>query len=177
MAPKRGNTLPPPDLLSPNSPLPSPRSASPSSGFTHFLSKPSKWFSRSASASKPPSTNYEPRPSLSGGRKHKISHPTDPRPILDNHAGAASRYVVRALFSTCQFLTCLLPVLSLIYPFGRRGLLSCPGFMALVLALVPLLGLGTLETSQGRGGLNLLTTWVKFLLLNTLLSNLPSRSA
>lgn len=91
MAPRRGNTHPPPDLLSPNATSASPRSASPSSGFTQFLTKPSKWFTRSASASKPPSTNFEPRTSLSGGRKHKISHPTDPRPILDNHAGGASR--------------------------------------------------------------------------------------
>ena len=154
MAPKRGNTLPPADLLSPNSPLPSPRSASPSSGFTQFFSKSSKWFSRSVSASKSPSTsNFEPRPSLSGGRKHKISHPTDPRPILDN-AGAASRYVVMAI-STCLFLTDLSLGLSLICPLARRALLSYPGFMAL--AQVPL-ALETLGTSQERDGLNPQTT-------------------
>ncbi|KAF8805136.1 hypothetical protein BYT27DRAFT_7105396 [Phlegmacium glaucopus] len=95
MGPRRGSTLPPPDSLAPNGSLAQqPRSASPSSAFTHFLTKPSRWFSRSVSASKAPSINPEPRPSLSSGRKHKISHPTDPRPILDNHAGGASRSVL-----------------------------------------------------------------------------------
>ena len=46
--------------------------------------------------------------------------------------------------------------LSLISPLAHRVPLSYLGFMAL--ALVPLLPLGTLETSQKRDGLNLQTT-------------------
>jgi hypothetical protein len=101
MAPRRGaqpsNALSPQDTLAPSgstSPVfPGfPRSTSPSSGFTQFLTRPSKWFSRSVSASKIPSGTVEPpRPSVSSGRKHKISRPTDPRPILDGYAGGASR--------------------------------------------------------------------------------------
>jgi len=77
-----------------------PRSPSPL-GFTQFLTKPSKWFSRSASASK--AQNFSgpdpPRPSVSSGRKHKISHPTDPRPILENYnTNGASKYVPKTLF-------------------------------------------------------------------------------
>ncbi|KAF8161574.1 hypothetical protein B0H34DRAFT_701542 [Crassisporium funariophilum] len=99
MAPRRGlapNTLNPQDALTPNQPSPlQPRSTSPSSGFTQFLTRPSKWFSRSASASKVPLGNSEPRPSVSsGGRKHKISRPTDPRPILDGYSGGGSRSVL-----------------------------------------------------------------------------------
>lgn len=70
-----------------------PRSNSPSTTITGFLSKPTKWFSRSSST-----------PRLSGGsesrpvRKQKISSPQDPRPILNTlHAdsvGAASRQVI-----------------------------------------------------------------------------------
>ncbi|KAF8883270.1 hypothetical protein BD779DRAFT_1540411 [Infundibulicybe gibba] len=103
MAPRRGappsNTLSPQDYSTPSGPpspafLGLPRANSPSSGgFSQFLSRPSKWFGRSSSASKLPSGVAEPRPSTSfpGGRKHKISRPTDPRPILDNYAGPASR--------------------------------------------------------------------------------------
>lgn len=57
-----------------------PRATSPS-GITGLLSKPSKWF-RSASGKNIPAS-VEPRSSTSSvTRKHKISHPTDPRPIL-----------------------------------------------------------------------------------------------
>ncbi|KAG6838438.1 hypothetical protein C0991_011662 [Blastosporella zonata] len=35
-----------------------------------------------------------PRPSVSSGRKHKISRPTDPRPILENYAGTGSKSVL-----------------------------------------------------------------------------------
>ncbi|KAF9523713.1 hypothetical protein CPB83DRAFT_862338 [Crepidotus variabilis] len=100
MALRRGppvNTNYPQDALSPNSqqsPV-HPRSASPS-GLSQFLTRPSKWFSRSASASKAiPGPSTEPRPSLgSGGRKHKISRPTDPRPILETYNGVGARSVV-----------------------------------------------------------------------------------
>ncbi|KAF7331838.1 Rho GTPase activating protein 22 [Mycena kentingensis (nom. inval.)] len=57
---------------------------------TQFLSRPSKWFTRTPSASRvgglsPVSDSDSPRPSTSsvGARKPKISRPTDPRPILD----------------------------------------------------------------------------------------------
>ncbi|KAF5374674.1 hypothetical protein D9615_008986 [Tricholomella constricta] len=104
MAPRRGggyaNTLSPQDPLgasgssSPLSPN-FPRSTSPSSGLAQFLTKPSKWFARSASTSKIQTPAPEqPRPSMSSGRKHKISRPTDPRPILDGYAGGASRSVL-----------------------------------------------------------------------------------
>jgi len=101
MAPRRGpqgNPSNTQDSLSPGSPVAS-RSASPSSGLTQFLSKPVKWFSRSASASKVnPALSSEPRGSLHiGGRKHKISQPTDPRPLLDNYGGANTRYVARKM--------------------------------------------------------------------------------
>ncbi|KAG5644301.1 hypothetical protein DXG03_008719 [Asterophora parasitica] len=82
-----GSTSP----LSPNF----PRSTSPSSGLAQFLTKPSKWFGRSASTSKIATQSTEqPRPSMSSGRKHKISRPTDPRPILDGYAGGASKSVL-----------------------------------------------------------------------------------
>ncbi|TFK68485.1 hypothetical protein BDN72DRAFT_679331 [Pluteus cervinus] len=72
-----------------------PRSTSPSSNFAQFLTKPSKWFGRSNSGSKVPSSTAEPRTSTSSGRKHKISRPTDPRPILDTYAaGGASKSVL-----------------------------------------------------------------------------------
>ncbi|KAF8951373.1 hypothetical protein BDZ97DRAFT_1932432 [Flammula alnicola] len=100
MAPRRA--LPPSalnsqDSLTPNAASGSaqPRSTSPSSGFTQFLTRPSKWFSRSASASKVSPSIQEPRSSVStGGRKHKISRPTDPRPILDSYTGAGSKSVL-----------------------------------------------------------------------------------
>ncbi|KAF4598923.1 rho GTPase-activating protein [Pleurotus pulmonarius] len=98
MAPRRGapslNTLSPQDSASSTSAQQSPaflglpRSASPSSGFTQFLSRPSKWFNRSVSTSKITHSTSEPRSSTSSsGRKHKISRPTDPRPILDQVYG------------------------------------------------------------------------------------------
>ncbi|KAL1659369.1 rho GTPase activating protein 22 [Schizophyllum commune] len=69
-----------------------PRSTSPS-GITQFFSKPTKWFTRSASSPKlqgPGSS--EPRASTSSTtRKPKISRPTDPRPILDSYSSAGSR--------------------------------------------------------------------------------------
>ncbi|KAF7320799.1 Rho GTPase activating protein 22 [Mycena chlorophos] len=66
----------------------------PSSGKTAplgFLARPSKWFTRSTSASRvgglSPAADDSPRPSTSSitgaQRKPKISRPTDPRPILD----------------------------------------------------------------------------------------------
>ncbi|CCM03013.1 uncharacterized protein FIBRA_05130 [Fibroporia radiculosa] len=113
MARRRGgppaNTLSPPDVTFPGagtSTSPpgshSPRSVSPSGSFTQFLSKPTKWFNRSNSAntSRTSISSNEPRASTSSiGRKPKISHPTDPRPILENlgllpdksvHAGSRS---------------------------------------------------------------------------------------
>ncbi|KAG5351583.1 hypothetical protein C0989_005739 [Termitomyces sp. Mn162] len=67
------NSLSPAD--SPSAPS-FPRSTSP---LAQFLAKPSRWFSRSTSvSSSSPTTAPEPR-------KHKISRPTDPRPILENY--------------------------------------------------------------------------------------------
>ncbi|KAG7091393.1 hypothetical protein E1B28_010431 [Marasmius oreades] len=66
-----------------------PRSTSPSGGFLTSLTRPSKWFGRSASNPKmTATTSVEPRASSSSGRKHKISRPTDPRPILDSYGGS-----------------------------------------------------------------------------------------
>ncbi|KIY65166.1 hypothetical protein CYLTODRAFT_424593 [Cylindrobasidium torrendii FP15055 ss-10] len=64
-----------------------PMPVSPSSGspITSFLTRPSKWFARSASSS---TVQGE------GRRKHKISMPTDPRPILDGYAGSNARSVM-----------------------------------------------------------------------------------
>lgn len=85
---------PPPDPLAPNppsSPAVSLRSASPSSGLAHLFAKPKSWFVRSASASKAPPSSTGPAAAsgegrsgnaAGGARKHKISRPTDPRPIL-----------------------------------------------------------------------------------------------
>ncbi|KAJ3833021.1 hypothetical protein F5878DRAFT_547290 [Lentinula raphanica] len=92
MAPKRApgehlqtasNSLSPQDLATnsnghPVTTLGFPRSTSPSNGFTNFLSKPLKWFGPSISTV---ASASEPR-----GRKHKISRPTDPRPILDSYS-------------------------------------------------------------------------------------------
>ncbi|KAF8655891.1 hypothetical protein AX16_002876 [Volvariella volvacea WC 439] len=98
MAPRRStpNSLSPQDPnASPAGPGPSARSSSPSSNFTQFLTRPAKWFGRSTSASKLPPGTAEPRSSTSSGRKHKISRPTDPRPILDSYgAGTASKSVL-----------------------------------------------------------------------------------
>jgi len=104
MAPRRGlspNSQVQQDTLTPNGPSSAfqpPRSTSPSSGFTQFLTKPSKWFTRSASTSKVPSTSPSSLDLKSnvgpGPRKHKISRPTDPRPILDTYGtGGASKCV------------------------------------------------------------------------------------
>ncbi|KAI0629663.1 hypothetical protein C8Q77DRAFT_1141583 [Trametes polyzona] len=97
MAPRRAGThqssLSPPDSMIPSPSSPAnylsggtPRSASPSNGFTQLFSKPTKWFNRSTSGSGGRSSvsSSEPRSSTSSSRKHKISHPTDPRPIMDN---------------------------------------------------------------------------------------------
>ncbi|EPT02485.1 hypothetical protein FOMPIDRAFT_1118333 [Fomitopsis schrenkii] len=96
MVPRRGassNSLSPPEVVFPTGAStitgPSPRSVSPSSGLTQFLSRPTKWFNRSTSEKAGrTSTNFnEPRSSTSSsGRKHKISHPTDPRPIVESLA-------------------------------------------------------------------------------------------
>ncbi|TFK85784.1 hypothetical protein K466DRAFT_664258 [Polyporus arcularius HHB13444] len=91
MAPRRSvsNTLSPPEATtpSPSSPasfLSTPRSASPSNSFTAFTNK---WFKRSNSGGQGRTSisSSEPRSSTSSSstRKHKISHPTDPRPIMD----------------------------------------------------------------------------------------------
>ncbi|KZT03884.1 uncharacterized protein LAESUDRAFT_728564 [Laetiporus sulphureus 93-53] len=98
MAPRRGassNSLSPPDITFPGSggtspgTSPSSRSASPANGFTQFLTRPTKWFNRSTSANggRNSVSSNEPRTSTSSGatgRKPKISHPTDPRPFLEN---------------------------------------------------------------------------------------------
>ncbi|KAL4249617.1 hypothetical protein ABKN59_006179 [Abortiporus biennis] len=95
MAPRRGapssNTLSPPEPSGVSSAPQSPgiqnqsRSVSPS-GLSQLFSKPSKWFTRSNSggsiSGRSSISSIEPRPSTSS-RKPKISHPTDPRPILD----------------------------------------------------------------------------------------------
>ncbi|KAJ3722154.1 rho GTPase activating protein 22 [Lentinula guzmanii] len=110
MAPKRApltsNTLSPQDLVTTSNGQPTitlgfPRSTSPSNGFTNFLSKPSKWFGRSASNPKISTTAAasEPRASSSSGRKHKISRPTDPRPILDSYSVAPGARSVMDLSS------------------------------------------------------------------------------
>ncbi|KAF9065118.1 hypothetical protein BDP27DRAFT_1332534 [Rhodocollybia butyracea] len=78
------NTLSPQDNTEPAS-LGFPRSTSPSNGFTQFLSRPSKWFGRTSSSS---------------GRKHKISRPTDPRPILDSYSTAPGARSVMDLSSS-----------------------------------------------------------------------------
>ncbi|KAI0700969.1 hypothetical protein C8T65DRAFT_656956 [Cerioporus squamosus] len=90
MAPRRStsNMLSPPETTtpSPSSPasfLSTPRSASPSNSFTAFTNK---WFKRTNSGGQGRTSisSSEPRSSTSSTRKHKISHPTDPRPIMDN---------------------------------------------------------------------------------------------
>ncbi|KAK7029539.1 rho GTPase-activating protein [Paramarasmius palmivorus] len=96
------NSLSPQDpTTSSGGPIPAthsfPRSTSPSGGgFLNSLTRPSKWFGRSTSNPKMTSTGAaEPRSSSSSGRKHKISRPTDPRPILDAYgASAATRSVL-----------------------------------------------------------------------------------
>ncbi|EKM53679.1 uncharacterized protein PHACADRAFT_198103 [Phanerochaete carnosa HHB-10118-sp] len=95
MPQKRGtpsiNTLIPPDTGLPQAGSRSPgssfpRSVSPSTGFSQLF-KPQKWFTRSVSSGAVPGrtsiSSNEPRSSSSSVRKPKISHPTDPRPILD----------------------------------------------------------------------------------------------
>ncbi|KAJ3831562.1 hypothetical protein F5878DRAFT_549392, partial [Lentinula raphanica] len=81
-----------------------PCSTSPSNGFTNFLSKPSKRLGRSASNPKMSTvaSASEPRASSSLGRKHKISHPTDPRPILDSDSAASGARCV-ITFTICAF--------------------------------------------------------------------------
>ncbi|KIY53698.1 hypothetical protein FISHEDRAFT_68632 [Fistulina hepatica ATCC 64428] len=80
--------------------------------------RPTKWFSNRSASSPKLSTTSEPRASTSSGgirarvesnarkndpnsRKHKISRPTDPRPILDGYtAGIGSRSVLEFDMST-----------------------------------------------------------------------------
>ncbi|KAK1224297.1 rho GTPase-activating protein [Marasmius sp. AFHP31] len=104
MAMRRGgppsNSLSPQDPSSPTSSSAAasfgfPRSTSPSGGFLNSLTRPSKWFGRSASNPKMSATSSaEPRASTSS-RKHKISRPTDPRPILDSYGNSnAARSVL-----------------------------------------------------------------------------------
>ncbi|KAF9262581.1 hypothetical protein L218DRAFT_980441 [Marasmius fiardii PR-910] len=100
MAMRRGG--PPSSSLSPQDPSsPSgssstnnfgfPRSTSPSGGFFNSLTRPSKWFGRSASNPKMSTVaSAEPRASSSSGRRHKISRPTDPRPILDTYGSSGA---------------------------------------------------------------------------------------
>ncbi|KAF6752251.1 rho GTPase activating protein 22 [Ephemerocybe angulata] len=108
MAPKRNgtlNSLGTSDSLSPNLPSTLPGLArSPSPSFTQFLTKPTKWFTRSASTSKVPATTAESKTlATSGsGRKHKISRPTDPRPILDVYGNNASSRSVLDLSQRAQ---------------------------------------------------------------------------
>lgn len=103
-----------------------PRSPSPL-GFTQFLTKPSKWFSRSASASKAQNISGAdpPRPSMSSARKHKISHPTDPRPILETYnTNGASKCVPDPFF----FITPILfsfPLNKLPFIFVHLYLFFC----------------------------------------------------
>ncbi|KAH8827785.1 rho GTPase activating protein 22 [Flagelloscypha sp. PMI_526] len=92
MAPRKAtasnNTLSP--LAVPES-VAFPRANSPNSGLTNFF-KPAKWFGRSASQPKVSSVyDQQPRSSTSSNsaRKHKISRPTDPRPILDSYASSS----------------------------------------------------------------------------------------
>ncbi|KAF5377413.1 hypothetical protein D9757_009715 [Collybiopsis confluens] len=105
MAPRRttstSDTLSPQDHTQATSSQSFPRSNSPVNGFTNFLSKPSKWFTRSASNPKISSvaSSAEPRASSSSGRKHKISRPTDPRPILDTYSNAIGTRSVMDLSS------------------------------------------------------------------------------
>ncbi|KAF6748741.1 hypothetical protein DFP72DRAFT_1144226, partial [Ephemerocybe angulata] len=108
MAPKRNgtlNSLGTSDSLSPNLPSTLPGLArSPSPSFAQFLTKPTKWFTRSASTSKVPATTAESKTlATSGsGRKHKISRPTDPRPILDVYGNNASSRSVLDLSQRAQ---------------------------------------------------------------------------
>ncbi|KAF7346781.1 Rho GTPase activating protein 22 [Mycena sanguinolenta] len=78
--------------LQPPTPAPGPPTPS-RAPLTQFLTRPSKWFARSASAPRVSALSAgdeAPRASTSSvasgpnaGRKPKISRPTDPRPILD----------------------------------------------------------------------------------------------
>ncbi|PIL33765.1 hypothetical protein GSI_04390 [Ganoderma sinense ZZ0214-1] len=111
MAPRRQglNTLSPPEATtpSPSSPagsfLSTPRSVSPSSGFTKLFTQPTKWFNRSTSGSGGRSSvSSEPRSSTSSSRKHKISHPTDPRPIVDNLALSPNRGAALGMHSASR---------------------------------------------------------------------------
>ncbi|KAM5530202.1 hypothetical protein V8D89_016138 [Ganoderma adspersum] len=44
----------------------------------------------------------EPRSSTSSSRKHKISHPTDPRPIMDNLALSPNRGAALGMHSASR---------------------------------------------------------------------------
>ncbi|KAF7977931.1 hypothetical protein HWV62_1997 [Athelia sp. TMB] len=105
MAPRKTpNQLSPEDAPGPSlsgPPSPShPRSVSPSGGFANFFSKPGKWFNRKPSTGGSVIGSLEPsRSSTSSARKPKISHPTDPRPILasyqsDSRVSSGSRSVL-----------------------------------------------------------------------------------
>ncbi|KDQ11994.1 hypothetical protein BOTBODRAFT_176768 [Botryobasidium botryosum FD-172 SS1] len=89
-APSQGPAASPSKSLEPLPASPStlsiPRSTSPA-GRSFFLTKPSKWFSRSSGSSPrtPEAELRGSRPSLSQApRRPVISQPTDPRPILPN---------------------------------------------------------------------------------------------
>ncbi|KAJ7036798.1 hypothetical protein C8F04DRAFT_1094429 [Mycena alexandri] len=80
--------MPKPSSSSLQPPTPTQAPPTPSRApLTQFLTRPSKWFSRSVSAPRVSSGDESPRASTSSlapaVRKPKISRPTDPRPILD----------------------------------------------------------------------------------------------
>lgn len=101
-----------------------PRASSPS-GLSHLLSKPAKWFSRNASPRAPSAVPSEPRSSTSSFvRKPKISHPTDPRPILpslqsepyiQSSTHVASRSVPLYHYGNAVMITT--PLFSLLGPY------------------------------------------------------------
>ncbi|TFK50899.1 hypothetical protein OE88DRAFT_1735633 [Heliocybe sulcata] len=104
---KKGGQPPPSSLNLPEPSTPSsgappgfhifPRSTSPN--IATFFSKPSKWFAKGPNSRQVPG-GAEPRASISSNpRKPKISHPTDPRPILPSlksepYISGASRSVL-----------------------------------------------------------------------------------
>ncbi|KAK7013752.1 Rho GTPase activating protein 22 [Favolaschia claudopus] len=80
--------------LQPPTPAPAPPTTPSRAPLTNFLTRPSKWFGRSASAPRvaglgagnddsPRASTSSLAPGSSAARKPKISRPTDPRPILD----------------------------------------------------------------------------------------------
>lgn len=175
-----------PPGVRPSPSLPSfTRSASPS-GISNFFSRPTKWFARTASATKPSPT--EPRSSTSSvasssRRRPTISGPSDPRPIEGSGSGPVNGSQIggglAALSekgSRCVVFSTLQPELDKlkIRAFRSSGRFWTFRVQASISTLRQTLAVWeTCVLSRRKHGLDLLTIWLLRLTRSYLRLTLP----